>query len=151
MSETTPTALLVSRWDDFHAAGSTSPDILAKGYFLVSREAVRLMRRQRLGGAIVFIASKTGLDASPNASAYCTAKAAEIHLALECAEAGIRVNMVNPDAVLRGSKIWTRSWREARATAYRKRPDLEEHDRQPSMLKRSDYPWKHNHLGPQSP
>ena len=59
----------------------------------------------------VFIASKNGLAASPNAAAYCTAKAAEIHLArclaLEGAEAQIRVNVVNPDAVLRGSKIWT--------------------------------------------
>ena len=56
-------------------------DILSKGYFLVSREALRLMRAQGMEGAIVFIASKNGLAASPNASAYCTAKAAEIHLA----------------------------------------------------------------------
>ena len=65
-----------------------------------------------MGGAIVFVASKNGLAASPNASAYCTAKASEIHLArcfaLEGAEAGIRVNVVNPDAVLKGSKIWER-------------------------------------------
>ncbi len=56
-------------------------DILATGYFLVSREAFRLLRRQNLGGNIVFVASKNGLASSPNASAYCTAKAAEIHLA----------------------------------------------------------------------
>ncbi len=120
-------------------------DILAKGYFIVSREAFRLMRRQKLGGAIVFIASKNGLAASPNASAYCTAKAAEIHLArclaLEGADVGIRVNVVNPDAVLRGSKIWTGEWREQRASAYSMAPDaLEEHYRKRSMLKRSVFP-----------
>ena len=103
------------------------------------------MRRQKLGGAVVFIASKNGLAASPNASAYCTAKAAEIHLArclaLEGAEAGIRVNVVNPDAVLRGSKIWTGEWREQRAAAYSMEPDaLEDHYRKRSMLKRSVLP-----------
>jgi NAD(P)-dependent dehydrogenase (short-subunit alcohol dehydrogenase family) len=56
-------------------------DILAKGYFLVAREAFRLFKRQKIGGNIVFVASKNGLAASPNAAAYCTAKAAEIHLA----------------------------------------------------------------------
>jgi rhamnulose-1-phosphate aldolase/alcohol dehydrogenase len=120
-------------------------DILGKGYFLVSREAFRLFRKQNLGGSVVFIASKNGLAASPNAAAYCTAKAAEIHLArclaLEGAEAGIRVNVVNPDAVLRGSKIWTGEWRQARAAAYNMKPDeLEEHYRKRSMLKRSVFP-----------
>ena len=120
-------------------------DILSTGYFLVSREAFRLMKRQKLGGAIVFVASKNGLAASPGASAYCTAKASEIHLArclaLEGAADGIRVNVVNPDAVLRGSKIWQGEWREQRAAAYRMKPDdLEEHYRQRSLLKRSVYP-----------
>ncbi|MEZ5830915.1 MAG: bifunctional rhamnulose-1-phosphate aldolase/short-chain dehydrogenase [Dongiaceae bacterium] len=120
-------------------------DILGKGYFLVSREAFRLMKKQKLGGSIVFIASKNGLAASVNASAYCTAKAAEIHLArclaLEGAEHGIRVNVVNPDAVLRGSKIWTGEWRAQRAAAYNMKPDeLEEHYRKRSMLKLSVYP-----------
>jgi len=120
-------------------------DILGKGYFLVSREAFRLMKKQKLGGSIVFIASKNGLAASPNASAYCTAKAAEIHLArclaLEGADHGIRVNVVNPDAVLRGSKIWTGEWRAQRAAAYNMKPDeLEEHYRKRSMLKLSVYP-----------
>ena len=120
-------------------------EILGTGYFLVSREAFRLFRRQKLGGAVVFIASKNGLAASPNAAAYCTAKAAEIHLArclaLEGAEAGIRVNVVNPDAVLQGSKIWTGEWREQRAAAYNMAPDeLEEHYRKRSMLKRSVLP-----------
>lgn len=120
-------------------------DILAKGYFLVSREAFRLMKRQKLGGSIVFIASKNGLAASPNASAYCTAKAAEIHLArclaLEGAEFGIRCNVVNPDAVLRGSRIWSGEWRAQRAAAYNMQPEeLEEHYRKRSMLKLSVFP-----------
>ncbi|MDQ6436116.1 bifunctional rhamnulose-1-phosphate aldolase/short-chain dehydrogenase [Mesorhizobium sp. LHD-90] len=120
-------------------------DILATGYFLVAREAFRLMKKQKAGGNIVFIASKNGLAASPNASAYCTAKAAEIHLArclaLEGADAGIRVNTVNPDAVLRGSNIWKGEWREQRAAAYNMKPDeLEEHYRKRSMLKLGVYP-----------
>ncbi len=115
-------------------------DILATGYFLVSREAFRLFRRQKLGGNVVFVASKNGLAASPNASAYCTAKAAEIHLArclaLEGAEAGIRVNVVNPDAVLRGSKIWDGEWREQRAASSKiDVSELEEHYRKRSLLK----------------
>ncbi|TIT20968.1 MAG: bifunctional rhamnulose-1-phosphate aldolase/short-chain dehydrogenase [Mesorhizobium sp.] len=120
-------------------------DILSTGYFLVSREAFRLFRAQNIGGNVVFVASKNGLAASPNAAAYCTAKAAEIHLArclaLEGAEAQIRVNVVNPDAVLRGSKIWTGEWKEQRAAAYKmSTDDLEEHYRSRSMLKRSVFP-----------
>lgn len=120
-------------------------EILATGYFLVAREAFRLMKQQKTGGAIVFVASKNGLAASPNAAAYCTAKAAEIHLArclaLEGAEFGIRVNTVNPDAVLRGSRIWSGEWREQRAAAYNMNPDeLEEHYRKRSLLKLSVYP-----------
>ncbi len=120
-------------------------DVLAKGYFLVSREAFRLFHAQNIGGNVVFVASKNGLAASPNASAYCTAKAAEIHLArclaLEGADKQIRVNVVNPDAVLRGSKIWTGEWKEQRAAAYKmSTDDLEEHYRSRSMLKRSVFP-----------
>ncbi|UCI07422.1 bifunctional rhamnulose-1-phosphate aldolase/short-chain dehydrogenase [Mesorhizobium sp. B1-1-8] len=120
-------------------------EILSTGYFLVSREAFRLFRAQKIGGNVVFVASKNGLAASPNAAAYCTAKAAEIHLArclaLEGAEAQIRVNVVNPDAVLRGSKIWTGEWKEQRAAAYKMSTDeLEEHYRSRSMLKRSVFP-----------
>ncbi len=118
-------------------------DILATGYFLVSREAFRIFRNQKAGGNIVFVASKNGLAASPGASAYCTGKAAEIHLArclaLEGASAGIRVNTVNPDAVIRGSKIWSGEWREQRAAAY-KTDDLEAHYRERSMLKLGVYP-----------
>ena len=120
-------------------------DILSTGYFLVSREAFKLMRMQDMGGSIVFVASKNGLAASPNASAYCTAKAAEIHLArclaLEGAEAGIRVNVVNPDAVLRGSRIWEGDWLDQRASTYgTDKEGLEEMYRNRSLLKRSVLP-----------
>jgi rhamnulose-1-phosphate aldolase/alcohol dehydrogenase len=120
-------------------------DILSTGYFLVSREAFRIFRGQNIGGNVIFVASKNGLAASPNAAAYCTAKAAEIHLArclaLEGAEAQIRVNVVNPDAVLRGSKIWAGEWLEQRASTYKTDKDgLEEMYRQRSMLKRSVFP-----------
>jgi len=120
-------------------------DILSTGYFLVSREAFKVLRTQSIGGAIVFIASKNGLAASPNASAYCTAKASELHLArclaLEGAEAGIRVNVVNPDAVLRGSRIWEGDWLDQRASTHGTDKDgLEEMYRQRSMLKRSVLP-----------
>ncbi len=119
--------------------------ILATGYFLVTREAFRLLKRQACGGAIAFIASKNALVASPNASAYCTAKAAEVQLAravaLEGAPLGIRCNVVNPDAVLRGSKIWSGKWRQERADAYNMDEDeLEEHYRQRSLLKLNVYP-----------
>jgi len=119
--------------------------VLATGYFLVSREAFRLLKAQKIGGNIVFIASKNALAASPGASAYCTAKAAEVHLArclaLEGAPVGIRCNVVNPDAVLRGSTIWTGDWLKERAEAYKIEQDqLEEHYRQRSMLKLSVYP-----------
>ena len=120
-------------------------DILSTGYFLVSREAFRLFRQQKIGGNVVFVASKNGLAASPNASAYCTAKAAEIHLArclaLEGAAEQIRVNVVNPDAVLRGSKIWAGEWLEQRASTYKTdKEGLEDMYRERSMLKRSVFP-----------
>jgi len=119
--------------------------ILSTGYFLVSRAAFRMMKAQNLGGSIIFIGSKNGLAASPGASAYCTAKASELHLArclaLEGAPDGIRVNVVNPDAVLRGSKIWSGDWLKERAEAYGKNTsELEEHYRQRSLLKRSVFP-----------
>jgi len=119
--------------------------VLSTGYFLVSREAFRLFKRQGTGGAIVFVASKNALAASPGASAYCTAKASEVHLArclaLEGAVDGIRVNVVNPDAVLRGSKIWSGDWLKERADAYGKdTADLEAHYRERSLLKRSVLP-----------
>jgi rhamnulose-1-phosphate aldolase/alcohol dehydrogenase len=119
--------------------------ILATGYFLTAREGYRIMKDQGLDGSIVFIASKNALAASAGASAYCTAKAAEVHLArciaLEGAPLGIRANTVNPDAVLRGSKIWQGEWRAQRAASNKvAETDLEEVYRQRSLLKRSVYP-----------
>jgi rhamnulose-1-phosphate aldolase/alcohol dehydrogenase len=120
-------------------------DILVTGYFLVSRSAYTMMKQQKLGGSMVFVASKNGLVASAGASAYCTAKAAEIHLArciaLEGAEHGIRVNVVNPDAVIRGSRIWDGKWKEERAASNKiGTDDVEEFYRKRSMLKLSVLP-----------
>jgi rhamnulose-1-phosphate aldolase/alcohol dehydrogenase len=114
--------------------------VLVEGYFLTAREAYRMMQRQR-GGSIVFIGSKNALAASTNAAAYASAKAAATHLArcmaLEGADYGIRVNSVNPDAVIRGSRIWNGAWRKERADAYGVDPgeELEEHYRKRSLLK----------------
>jgi NAD(P)-dependent dehydrogenase (short-subunit alcohol dehydrogenase family) len=120
-------------------------DILSTGYFLIARQAFRLLKSQGIGGSIVFIGSKNALAASPGAAAYCTAKAAELHLArclaLEGAPIGIRVNVVNPDAVLRGSRIWQGEWAQQRAAQYKKSVDeLESVYRERSLLKRSVYP-----------
>jgi rhamnulose-1-phosphate aldolase/alcohol dehydrogenase len=119
--------------------------VLATGYFLVSRAAYRILLKQKLPASIIFVGSKNALAASVNAAAYCTAKAAELHLArclaLEGAPHGIRVNVVNPDAVLRGSKIWSGEWRAERAGAYKLKDDeLEDFYRSRSMLKRGVYP-----------
>jgi NAD(P)-dependent dehydrogenase (short-subunit alcohol dehydrogenase family) len=120
-------------------------DILVTGYFLISRRCFQLLKVQGLEGSIVFIGSKNGLAASPGASAYCTAKASELHLArclaLEGAPVGIRVNVVNPDAVIRGSRIWQGEWAEQRAQQYNTtRDELENIYRERSLLKRSVYP-----------
>jgi rhamnulose-1-phosphate aldolase/alcohol dehydrogenase len=116
--------------------------ILGTGYFLVAREAFKILRAQDRGGSVVFVASKNALVAGKNASAYSSAKATELHLARCLAEegggAGIRVNTVNPDAVLSGSRIWgpESTWRKERADAYGIAPDeLEEHYRQRTTLK----------------
>ena len=119
--------------------------VLGTGYFLVAREAFRVLRTQDRGGSIVFVASKNGLVGGRNASAYSSAKALEIHLARCLAEegggAGIRVNTVNPDAVLQGSGIWSSAWREQRASTYGIAPDeLEEHYRARTTLKVNVYP-----------
>ncbi|GAC1650743.1 MAG: bifunctional aldolase/short-chain dehydrogenase [Ktedonobacteraceae bacterium] len=106
-------------------------NVLATGYFLVAREGFRLLQAQGRGGNLVFVASKNALVAGKNAAAYSTAKAAEVHLARCLAEEGgqfgIRVNTVNPDAVLAGSRIWDSRWRQERAATYGVAPDqLEE-------------------------
>jgi rhamnulose-1-phosphate aldolase/alcohol dehydrogenase len=120
-------------------------DVLATGYFLIARQAFQLFKSQGIGGSIVFIGSKNALAASPGAAAYCTAKAAELHLArclaLEGAPIGIRVNVVNPDAVLRGSRIWQGEWATQRAAQNKTSVDnLESVYRDRSLLKRSVYP-----------
>ena len=120
-------------------------DVLAKGAFLIARDAFAVMKTQGLGGSIVTIGSKNAFAASPGASAYCSGKAAAVHLtrclALEGAPHGIRANTVNPDAVLQGSRIWSGEWREGRAKAYGiAESELEEHYRQRSLLKRNVLP-----------
>jgi rhamnulose-1-phosphate aldolase/alcohol dehydrogenase len=120
-------------------------EVLAEGYFLTARAAFSVMKQQG-GGSIVFIGSKNALAATSNAVAYASAKAAAVHLArclaLEGAEHGIRVNVVNPDAVIRGSRIWEGDWRKERANAYGVDPgaELEEFYRKRSMLKLSVLP-----------
>ena len=119
-------------------------DVLAEGYFLSSRDAFPLLKA--FGGSIVFVGSKNALAAAVNASAYASAKAAAVHLArclaLEGAPFGIRVNVVNPDAVIRGSRIWDGDWRKERADAYGVDPGeaLEAHYRDRSLLKREVLP-----------
>jgi rhamnulose-1-phosphate aldolase/alcohol dehydrogenase len=120
-------------------------DILARGYFLVAREAARVLRAQGTGGSIVFIGSKNALAPGKNAAAYSAAKAASLHLARCLAEElggdGIRVNTVNPDAILEGSKIWDSAWREERARAYGIPADrLEDHYRARTTLKVNIFP-----------
>jgi rhamnulose-1-phosphate aldolase/alcohol dehydrogenase len=127
------------------ALWNKNQSILATGYFLVGREAFKQMKAQGTGGSIIMIASKNGMVASSQATAYCAAKAAEIQLsrsfALEGAPLGIRSNVVNPDAVIRGSKIWTGKWSEERAAANKiGEADLESFYRDRSMLKRSVFP-----------
>lgn len=97
-------------------------DILVKGQFLVSQQVTEILRKQNTGGDIVNIASKNALFAGPNNVGYGTAKAAQLHmsrlLAAELGKDKVRVNTVNPDAVLRNSKIWAGDWAEGRAKAY---------------------------------
>jgi len=97
-------------------------DILVKGQFLVSKKGVEMMRKQNLGGDIINIVSKNSVVAGPNNTGYGSAKAAQAHLSrLLAAELGadkIRVNTVNPDAVIADSNIWAGGWAEGRAKAY---------------------------------
>ncbi len=102
-------------WDQLY-------DILVKGQFLVSQAGVNVLRKQGFGGDILNIVSKNAVVAGPNNAGYGSAKAAQAHLTrLLAAELGpdkIRVNMVNPDAVIAGSNIWSGGWAEGRARAY---------------------------------
>jgi len=96
--------------------------VLARGYFLPARESLRALVAQGAGGSIVFVGSKNALVAGSNASAYSSAKAASLHLARclaeEGGEHGIRVNTVNPDAVIEGSALWSSEWKAERASTY---------------------------------
>jgi rhamnulose-1-phosphate aldolase/alcohol dehydrogenase len=96
--------------------------VLARGYFLAARETFRVLLEQGRGGSVVFVASKNALVAGANAAAYSSAKAASLHLARCLAEEGgphgIRVNTVNPDAVIQGSSIWSSDWKAERASTY---------------------------------
>ena len=97
-------------------------DVLVKGQFLVTQKAVEVMRKQDMGGDVLNIVSKNALVSGPNNAGYGSAKAAQLHLSrLNAAELGkdkIRVNVVNPDAVIAGSNIWSGGWAEGRAKAY---------------------------------
>jgi rhamnulose-1-phosphate aldolase/alcohol dehydrogenase len=120
-------------------------NVLGTGYFLVAREAFKLMKQQSIGGNMVFIGSKNSVYAGKNASAYSSAKALEAHLArciaAEGGEFGIRVNTILPDAILQGSAIWNGSWRNERAAAYGIEPDqLEEYYRKRTTLLVNIYP-----------
>lgn len=105
----------IEEWDRLY-------DILVKGQFLVSQKGVEIMRKQGFGGDIVNIVSKNAVVAGPNNPGYGSAKAAQAHLTrLMAAELGadkIRVNTVNPDAVIADSNIWAGGWAEGRAKAY---------------------------------
>ena len=123
-------------------------DVLAQGYFLTAKYAWPLLKgmANQGGASVVFIGSKNAVAAAKNASAYASAKAAANHLArclaLEGADHGIRVNTVNPDAVIKGSRIWDGDWRKERAGAHGidTGAELEDHYRQRSMLKRDVLP-----------
>ncbi|MBH46203.1 MAG: bifunctional rhamnulose-1-phosphate aldolase/short-chain dehydrogenase [Flavobacteriaceae bacterium] len=108
--------------DTTEAEWNLLQDVLVKGQFLLSKTAAQIMNNQGLGGNIVNIASKNGLVSGPNNAGYGTAKAAQMHLsrllAAELAADQIRVNTVNPDGVILGSKIWEGEWAEGRAKAY---------------------------------
>lgn len=120
-------------------------DIMARGSFLVAREAARLMIDQRLGGDIVYIASKNAVFAGPNNIAYSATKADQAHqvrlLAAELGDHGIRVNGVNPDGVVRGSGIFAAGWGARRAAVYGVEEDkLGEYYAQRTLLKREVLP-----------
>ncbi len=105
----------IEDWNKLH-------DVMVKGQFHLAKKAAEVMRKQSLGGNIVNIASKNGLVAGPNNIGYGTAKAAQQHmtrlLASELAKDKIRVNAINPDGVIVGSKIWEGAWAEGRAKAH---------------------------------
>jgi NAD(P)-dependent dehydrogenase (short-subunit alcohol dehydrogenase family) len=128
----------VADWDLQH-------DVMARGSFLVSREAARIMIEQSMGGDVVYISSKNSLFAGPNNIAYSAAKADQAHqvrlLAAELGEHGIRVNGINPDGVVRGSGIFASGWGANRAAVYGVEEEkLGEFYAQRTLLKREVLP-----------
>ena len=120
-------------------------DVMARGSFLVSREATRILLDQRLGGDIIYISSKNSVFAGPNNIAYSATKADQAHqvrlLAAELGEHGIRVNGINPDGVVRGSGIFAKGWGASRAKVYGvKEEDLGKFYAQRTLLKREVVP-----------
>jgi rhamnulose-1-phosphate aldolase/alcohol dehydrogenase len=120
-------------------------NVMPRGSFLVSRESAQLMRRQGLGGDIVYIASKNAIAAGPKNIAYASAKASQAHqvrlLAAELGEHGIRVNGINPDGVVRGSGIFSGGWGADRARVYGvKEEELGKYYAQRTLLKREILP-----------
>jgi rhamnulose-1-phosphate aldolase/alcohol dehydrogenase len=97
-------------------------DVLVKGQFFITQAAVAVMKKQAIGGDVINIVSKNALVSGPNNAGYGSAKAAQLHLsrlnAAELGADGIRVNVVNPDAVISDSNIWAGGWAEGRAKAY---------------------------------
>ena len=117
-----------------------SLDVNATGHFLVARAALRILKDQMIGGGLVFIASKNVLAPGKDFGAYSAAKAAETQLArvlaIEAGEHGIRVNIVNPDAVFQDSRLWSEAVRQERARAHGVLPDqLEDFYRKRNLLK----------------
>ncbi|MFL5729418.1 MAG: bifunctional aldolase/short-chain dehydrogenase [Cytophagaceae bacterium] len=106
---------------------SLMQDVMVKGQFMMTQKSVEILRKQKLDGDVVNIVSKNALVSGPNNVAYGTAKAAQLHmsrlLAAELGKDKIRVNVVNPDAVLKGSKIWEKGWADGRAAAYGIKPE----------------------------
>jgi len=120
-------------------------DVMARGSFLVSREATRILLDQKLGGDIIYISSKNSVFAGPNNIAYSATKADQAHqvrlLAAELGEHGIRVNGINPDGVVRGSGIFAKGWGASRAKVYGvKEEDLGKFYAQRTLLKREVVP-----------
>ena len=117
-------------------------DVMARGSFLVSREAVRAMRAQQMGGDIIYISSKNSCSPAQNV-AYGAAKADQAHqVRLLAAERGDRiwVNGINPDGVVRGSGIFASGWGAQRAAVYRVEEDLGAYYAQRTLLKREVLP-----------
>ena len=120
-------------------------DVLLTGYFLVARETFKVLKSQSIGGSMIFVGSKNSIYSGKNVAAYSTAKAGEVHLARTIAvdggEYGIRVNIVLPDAIIRGSKIWDSNWKKERANSYGiDIEELEEHYRKRTLLNVNVFP-----------